>query len=69
MGALPTTQATDQGDEGVEMTFTMASEMREELHEALFYGTIAAVRVTHGAPPDWKVVRTESIPELTRIVH
>jgi hypothetical protein len=31
----------------------------KELHQALLYGTIAVVRVTHGAPPDCKVISTE----------
>src|ERR687885_2144043 len=48
VGALSTDQAADQGNEGVEMAFAMAGGPRlKELHEALFYGTIAVVRVTH----------------------
>ncbi len=43
-----------------------SSPIRKELHKALFYGSIAAIRVTHDAPPDGKVVSTESIPELAR---
>jgi len=38
------------------------------LHQAVFYGSIAAIRVTHGAPPDCEVISTESIPELARIL-
>jgi hypothetical protein len=51
-------QAADQGGKGVEVAFTMAGGPGlKELHEALFYGTMAVVRVTHGAPPDCKVVK------------
>jgi hypothetical protein len=50
------------------MAFTMAGRLRlKALHEALFYGSIAAIRVSHGAPPDCKVVSTESIPDVARI--
>lgn len=53
MGALGARQAADETDEAVKMTLLMATRMRLiELHEALLYGTIAAVRVTHCAPPD-----------------
>ncbi len=48
MSTLRATQAADQGNQGVEMVFLMTSRVRvKELHEALLYGTIAAVRVTH----------------------
>ncbi len=50
---MSASQATDEGDEGVEMTLLMATGMGLiELHETLLYGTIAVIRVTHGAPPD-----------------
>ena len=46
----------DHGDEGGQMACAMAGGPRLiELHDALFYGTMGAVRVTHGAPPDCKV--------------
>jgi site-specific DNA recombinase len=65
MGTLSSSQTTDQGDEGVEVAFLMTGGARLiELQEILLYGTIAAVRVTHGAPPDWKVV---SMDEHTRV--
>ena len=58
MRALGTDQAADQGDEGIEVAFAVAGGQRlKELHDACFYGTIAAVRVTHGTPPDCKVVQ------------
>jgi hypothetical protein len=60
MRARPTHQATDHRDQGVEVAFTLPRGLRlKALHEALFYGTMAAVRVTHGAPPDCKVVHKE----------
>ncbi len=43
MGTLSTGQATDHGDEGVEMTLGMVSGGGLiEVHEPLLYGTIAA---------------------------
>src|ERR671933_1863793 len=60
MRALGTDQAADQGDEGIEVAFAMASGPRlKELHDACFYGTMAAMRVTHGAPPDCTVIHME----------
>ncbi len=60
MGTLGATQATDEGNQGVEMTFLVTGGLRvKELHEALLDGTRAAIRVTHGAPPDRKVVSME----------
>lgn len=53
MGAPPASQATDQCNQRVEVAFTMAGRLRMiELHNRPFYGTIAAVRVTHGISPD-----------------
>lgn len=43
-----TNQAADQSRQGVEMFFLMPSLVRLiELHNSLFYGTIAPIRVTH----------------------
>ncbi len=52
MRALPTDQAADQGDQGVQMAFTMPGGARmKALHDALLYGTMPAVRVTHRVQP------------------
>jgi hypothetical protein len=69
MGALSASQATNHGDEGVEMTFAVTSGTRvKELHKALFYGSIAAVRVTHLLlRTERSNESTESIPEPARI--
>ena len=49
MGVLTTGQAADHGHQGIEMLFAMPGRTRLiELHNALFYGTIAAIRVAHG---------------------
>jgi hypothetical protein len=46
MGTLGATQATDEGNQGGEMTFLMTGGVRMiELHQAVLYGTIPAVRV------------------------
>ena len=54
MGVAGTSQATHHRYQGVEVAFTMTGGSGLiELHEALFDGMIAAIRVTHGgAPPD-----------------
>src|SRR3712207_5402139 len=49
---MTASQAADHGDQGIEMAFAMAGERWKELHQGPFYGSIAVVRVTHGAPPD-----------------
>jgi hypothetical protein len=65
VGALGADHAAEHGDEGVQMPFAMAGGPRlKEVQEALLYGTMAAVRVTHGAPPDCKVI---SMEEHTRV--
>src|SRR6185503_17870269 len=54
VGMSAASQSTDQGRQGIEMFFTMTSWARLiELHNGLFYGTIASIRITHGVPPDW----------------
>jgi hypothetical protein len=43
-----THQPTDQGHQGIEMFFAMTGRARLiELHNSLFYGTIAPIRITH----------------------
>jgi hypothetical protein len=45
---VTTSEATDQGNEGVEMASLMAGRAGLiELYDALLDGTIAAIRVTH----------------------
>ena len=51
-GGLSAAQATDQGAEGIEVAFSVAGDGGKELREAAFYGSIASIRVTPGAPPD-----------------
>ena len=58
MSAMSAGQATDDGGQGVQMTFLMTGGARViELHEALFDGRIAAIlggtyrSVSSGCPP------------------
>jgi hypothetical protein len=69
VGVLATTQTADQGDQGIEVLFLMPTGARlVKLHNTLFYGTIPAIRVAHGASPDWqRSYARRSIPEVTRI--
>lgn len=50
--AVTAGQAADQGDQRIQMAFAMAGERRQALHQGSFYGSLAAIRVTHNAPPD-----------------
>jgi site-specific DNA recombinase len=64
MGTLRPDQATDHRHQRVEMAFAMAGGTGlKELHEPLFYGSIAAVRVTHLL---LQTVRSLSMEEHTR---
>jgi hypothetical protein len=69
MRPLAAGQATDQGRQGVEVPFAVAAWLESiELHQRAFYGTIASIRVAHGAPPDCdRSCARRSIPWLARI--
>jgi hypothetical protein len=61
-------QTADQGAQRIEVFFAMAGRTwLEELHHGAFYGTIAAIRVAHGAPPDWK--RSQARRSISRVAR
>lgn len=68
MRTVPARQPTDQGDERIQMAFLMpAGAGVIQLHQGLFYGTIAAIRVTHGLLQTVWSQAWKSIPEVARI--
>jgi len=69
MGMFAASQTADQRDQGLEVAFAMPGRTRLlELHNGLFYDTIAAIRVTHGMHLlTERSIAGRSIPWVARI--